>query len=152
MYYSYQDFSDDLKNILDEINTDGADYDYVVGIVRGGAIPAACISYHLGIPLKMVSWSTYHADQMKESALDIAEDIADGRKVLVVDDILDSGRTLQELMDDWGVERRSFDLAVMIWNVGQEILPDFYGRKIDRADNTDWITFWWEDVHGKQEV
>lgn len=148
MYYSYNDFSTDLKAVLNEINADGVDYDYVVGIVRGGAIPAACLSYHLGIPLKMVSWSTYHIDQMKESALDIAEDIADGKKVLVVDDILDSGRTLSELMEDWGVERRKFDLAVMIWNVGQDIMPDFYGRKIDREDNTDWITFWWEDIHG----
>lgn len=148
MYYSYSDFEHDLKSMLDEINSDGAAYDYVVGIVRGGSIPAACISYHLGIPLKMVSWSTYHKDQMKESALDIAEDIIDGKKVLVVDDILDSGRTLSELMEDWGVDRRKFDLAVMVWNIGQEILPDFYGRKIDRASNEEWITFWWEDING----
>lgn len=149
MYYSYTDYEQDLKAMLDEINSDGAAYDYVVGIVRGGAIPAACLSYHLGVPLKMVSWSTYHKDQMKESAFDIAEDIMDGKKILVVDDILDSGRTLTELMEDWGVDRRKFDLAVMIWNVGQEILPDFYGRKIDRASNEEWITFWWEDIYGK---
>lgn len=151
MYYSYLDFTIDLHRIIEEIHAEEVSYDYVVGIVRGGSIPAACISYHLGVPLKMVSWSTYHKDQMKESAFDIAEDMEDGKKILVVDDILDSGRTLAELMADWGVDRSKFDLAVLVWNTSQDALPDFYGRKIDRATNEEWITFWWENIYGQDE-
>lgn len=146
MFYSFENYSADIKKLLDEINTDGASYDYIVGVVRGGSIPATCLSYHLGIPMRNVSWSTYHKNQMKESALDIAEDIMDGKKVLVVDDILDSGRTITELIEDWGVRRDQFDLAVLIWNVGQDINPDFFARKIDRESNKDWITFWWENM------
>lgn len=146
MNYGFEMFREDIQKLLDEINQDGADYDYIVGVVRGGAVPAACLSYHLGIPMRCVSWSTYHIDQMKETALDISEDIDMGKKILVVDDILDSGRTLKELIEDWGVKRDQFDLAVLIWNVGQDINPDFYGRQINREDNSDWITFWWENI------
>lgn len=147
MKYRYTDFRKDINKLLDEINSDGAAYDYIVGIVRGGSIPATVLSYHLGLPLKSVSWSTYHQDQMKESAWDIAEDIEEGKKILVVDDILDSGRTLAELIQDWGVKREQFDLAVLIWNTSQQQKPDFYGREINRENNTEWITFWWEDIN-----
>jgi hypoxanthine phosphoribosyltransferase len=81
---------------------------------------------------------------MKESAQDIAEDIRDGKKVLVVDDILDSGKTIAELIEDWAVDRNTFDIAAMIWNTAQGVTPNYYGRTINRNDNTDWVTFWWE--------
>lgn len=144
MYYAYNDFRTDINKIVDEINYVGAKYDYVVGIVRGGAIPAVCLSHQLNIPMKCVSWSTYHQDQMKESAQDIAEDIRDGKKVLVVDDILDSGKTIAELIEDWAVDRNTFDIAAMIWNTAQGVTPNYHGRTINRDDNTDWVTFWWE--------
>jgi hypoxanthine phosphoribosyltransferase len=148
MKYGYDSFHYDINKLIDEINTQGAAYDYIVGIVRGGSIPAAVLSYNLGLPMKCVSWSTYHRDQMKETALDIAEDIMSGKKILVVDDILDSGRTIKELIEDWDVKREQFDLAVLIWNTKQDQKPDFYGRTIDRESNSDWITFWWEDING----
>ena len=148
MRYCFDNFKTDINKLIDDINGSDAAYDYVVGIVRGGSVPATLLSYHLGLPMRNVSWSTYHQDQMKESAMDIAEDILAGKKLLVVDDILDSGRTVKELIEDWGVERSQFDLAVLIWNEGQDITPDYYGRKINRSSDTDWITFWWEDING----
>lgn len=144
MKYTYNFFREDLDRILGEIVDSGVQYEYVVGVVRGGAIPAVCLSHQLNIPMKCVSWSTYHRDQMKESAMDIAEDIQNGKKVLVVDDILDSGRTISELLEDWDVERNQIDLAVLVWNISQDINPDFVGRTIDRETNKDWVTFWWE--------
>lgn len=148
MRYCFDKFKTDINKLVDDINSSDKSYDYIVGIVRGGSIPATCLSHHLGLPMKNVSWSTYHKDQMKETALDVAEDIMDGKKLLIVDDILDSGRTMKELIQDWGVDRSQFDLAVLIWNEGQDIVPDFHGRKIDRKDDSDWITFWWEDING----
>lgn len=144
MHYNYEEFREDIDKLVGEIVETEKRYDYVVGIVRGGAIPAICLSHHLKVPTKMVSWSTYHNDQMKESAWDIAEDIDNGKRVLVVDDILDSGRTIKELLEDWGVKRDQFDLAVLIWNISQDVNPDFYGRTINRESNKEWVTFWWE--------
>lgn len=144
MNYSESNFTDDIDRIERHIINSGKHYDYIVGIVRGGVIPAVCLSHRLELPMKCVSWSTFHADQMKESAWDIAEDIHEGKKVLVVDDILDSGRTIKELLEDWGAKREQIDIAVLIYNTDQKTIPDYYGRKIDKSVDPSWITFWWE--------
>lgn len=144
MFYSFDDYSHDLDSLTHQIAGSGKFYEYVVGIVRGGAIPAVCLSHRLGIPMRTVSWSTFHNDQMREYALDIAEDIASGKNILLVDDILDSGRTMKELMKDWDCERDNVGIAVLVYNTEQQIKPDFYGRTIDRNVDKDWITFWWE--------
>ena len=144
MYYSFEKYSYDINNLVHQITGSGKFYDYVVGIVRGGAIPAVCLSHRLGIPMRTVSWSTFHNDQMREYALDIAEDIASGKKILLVDDILDSGRTMKELLKDWECNRDNIGVAVLIYNTQQELRPDFYGRSINRDTEKDWISFWWE--------
>lgn len=144
MNYTYDKFVDDIDRIEKAVINSEKHYDYIVGIVRGGAIPAVCLSHKLGLPMKCVSWSTFHGDQMKESAWDIAEDIAEGKRLLIVDDILDSGRTFRELLADWGAKRDQIDIAVLIYNVDQDIVPDYCGRKIDKSVDPSWITFWWE--------
>ena len=94
--------------------------------------------------MRTVSWSTFHKEQMRESTLDIADDIEDGKKILLIDDIIDSGRTIKELLEDWGCDRSKIGIAVLIHNIRQETVPDFYGRQIDRDINKDWVHFCWE--------
>lgn len=144
MQYNYNMFANDLDRLEKAIINSEKHYDYIVGIVRGGAIPAVCLSHRLGMPMKCVSWSTFHGDQMKESAWDIAEDIADGKRILLVDDILDSGRTVKELLTDWDAKREDIDIAVLLHNVDQDIVPDYFGRQIDKSVDPSWVTFWWE--------
>jgi len=144
MFYSYNNFKQDVDSIVSQVINSGEFYDYIVGIVRGGAVPAVYLSHRLGIPMRTVSWSTFHGDQMRESAMDIADDISDGKKILLVDDILDSGRTMKELLQDWGCERSKIGIAALIYNTRQEITPNYYGRPIDRNENKDWVNFWWE--------
>ena len=84
------------------------------------------------------------------SALDIAEDINEGKNILLVDDILDSGRTMNELLTDWGQTRDKIGIAVLVYNIQQKIKPDYFGTVIDREVDKDWINFWWEkDVNEK---
>lgn len=144
MFYSFHDFKQDADSLVEQITTSGQFYDYIVGVVRGGAIPAVYLSHRLGIPMRSVAWSTFHKDQMIESALDIADDIDHGKKILIVDDILDSGRTMKELLEDWGHPRSNVGIAVLINNIRQDIVPDFRGRVIDRDVDKEWINFWWE--------
>lgn len=144
MHYSINEFTDDINRIAERVIMSGKHYDYIVGVVRGGAIPAVCLSHRLGLPMKCVSWSTFHSDQMKESAWDVAEDILEGKKILLIDDILDSGRTFRELFEDWGVTADQVDTAVLIYNTDQSMVPQYYGRKINKAVDPSWVTFWWE--------
>lgn len=144
MHYGYENFKQDVDSLVNQITNSGQFYDYIVGIVRGGTIPAVYLSHRLGIPMRTVSWSTFHKEQMRESTLDIADDIEDGKKILLIDDIIDSGRTIKELLEDWGCDRSKIGIAVLIHNIRQETVPDFYGRQIDRDINKDWVHFCWE--------
>lgn len=149
MYYSYEMFRDDCDRLVHEIKMKGKVYTYIVGIARGGSIPAVHLSHRLNLPMKNVSWSTFHKEQMRESAIDVADDIMDGKQILIVDDILDSGRTMKELIADWGCDRKDIDIAVLVYNVSQDITPNFYGRQINKQINDDWIDFWWETESSK---
>lgn len=144
MFYSYNDFTQDADSLVDQVLNSGKFYDYIVGVVRGGCIPAIYLSHRLEIPVRMVSWSTFHPEQMRESALDIAEDITTGKSILLIDDIIDSGRTTRELIEDWGCDRNQIGIGALIYNTDQDVKPNFFGRTINRQVDTAWITFWWE--------
>lgn len=144
MFYSNQDFLQDIDKLAHDIVVAGEEIDYIVGIARGGLLPAVLLSHRLDVPMRSVSWSTFHKDQMREHAYDIADDINEGKRVLLIDDILDSGRTIQELLEDWGCARDQIRLAVLLHNTDQSIVPDFHGRKFSRAALPQWIDFWWE--------
>lgn len=146
MYYSSNDFIDDVDKIANEVIVSGIEIDYIVGITRGGLLPAVLLSHRLDVPMRTVSWSTFHKEQMREHAYDVADDICEGKKILLVDDILDSGRTITELLDDWECGRDNIKIAVLLHNTNQSIVPDYWGRQFNRANTPDWIDFWWEKV------
>lgn len=152
MFYSFDNFTRDMNKIIHDIKVIGDTYNYIVGVARGGLIPAVYLSHHLNIPMRSVSWSTFHPDQMREHALDIADDIENGKRILLVDDILDSGQTMKELMTDWSITRDNLDIAVLIYNTDQSIIPDFYGTSISREENPYWVDFWWEKEDATSNV
>jgi hypoxanthine phosphoribosyltransferase len=142
--YTFLDLTEHVDYIMHQVIACGKPIDYIVGVVRGGAIPAVMLSHALNVPCKMVTWSNFHKDQGKEYAYDIAEDLEAGKRVLLVDDILDSGKTMSQLLDTWGNERARVDIAVLLYNEEQSIVPDYYGYKFKRSENKAWFDFWWE--------
>ena len=156
--YEYSDFCEGIDVIEKSIRDSGWMPDYIVGIVRGGCIPAMHLSGRLDAPVVMVQWSTRESFTVfpefsrKESNCWIPEDLHKGKNILLVDDIVDSGATIKELLEDW---RRStggmgplpvdnLRKAAMYYNTSQDVVVDFYHRTIDRTEDTNWIRFPWE--------
>ena len=123
-----------LKGLVSEIcrNIAASNWrpDYVVGITRGGLVPAVMISHYLGVPMKSLDVSlrdggdTVSNCGMAEDAfgsllpeLEVENDLAsilggasellemgvgqDWKNILIVDDINDSGATFNWIMEDW---------------------------------------------------
>ena len=68
--------------------------DYIVAPSRGGLLAGTIISHLLNVPLYPIIWSTRdHARSV--SYYDIQEDVAEGKTVVFVDDINDSGKTIE---------------------------------------------------------
>jgi len=119
-----------VSKICRDITISGWRPDYVVGLTRGGLIPAVMISHYLNVPMYSLSVSLRDNDTGPESNLWMAEDalgpnsrerfienpvdvsgileaaadlLENGtyKEILIVDDINDTGATFNWIMKDW---------------------------------------------------
>ncbi|WP_426623333.1 phosphoribosyltransferase [Leifsonia sp. McL0607] len=138
------EFGEASRHLAGEVVESGFEPDLVVAIARGGLLLAGAISYALGIKAcgaLNVEFSTGVDSRLPEPVvlppmLDSAA--LDAKKVLLVDDVSDSGRTLALVVDlvaASGAEVRT----VCLYSKPRAVLePDFVWRRTDR-----WITFPW---------
>ena len=118
----------------------------IVGIYTGGAWVAQKLAQTLGtnVPLGMLDISFYRDDfskiglhpEVKPS--DIPFDV-EGRDIILVDDVLYTGRTVRAAMNelfDYGRPRR-IDLAVLADRGGRElpVAARFVGAQVELRDN-----------------
>lgn len=149
MNYTYDDFEESVDHIYNNIMAVGNPFSRIVGVTRGGLFLAARLSYKLGIPMTAMSWSTRDTAE-RESVAWIPEDINSGQHILLIDDIIDSGQTIKEIIQDWEdsvpepLDMNNLSIACCILNTDQSIMPDFWHKTIDRSIDKDWVNFWWE--------
>lgn len=143
----------DLKMIIEDLKNSKWTPDYIVGIARGGLIPATYLSHALDTPLLTFRYSL--RDHAYQDRFDyIAKQLREGKKLLFVDDICDEGETMKQIWDvlraktdDSKFEWTYIKSAVLINNLGQETFkPDFVGTQINKAKEDVWIVFPWEDL------
>lgn len=95
---TYVDIQDACEGIAKQIYVYGIEFDSIIGVSRGGLVPANELSHRLDTPLTPVCYSSKrgHGDNR-----DHANKLPEFRNqtLLIVDDICDSGYTLAELAD-----------------------------------------------------
>lgn len=147
--YKKSNFDKDIETLVRKIKRSKVEFSYIVALSRGGLIPGVILSHKLGLRLVPISWSTRDHEN-KESNCWVPEDINNGKKVLVVDDIVDSGEALRTMFEDWNLsvckklDYNNIYVASLIYNKDQSIVPNFYGTKISRKKTPEWFEFWWE--------
>ncbi|MFD1951380.1 phosphoribosyltransferase [Sphingomonas arantia] len=146
---SQDDFLGAIATLTDMIAADDWRPDHLVGIGRGGLVPATFLSHATGIPLLSIDLSS-GVKAFGEALLDeLATMSAAGARLLFVDDINDSGATIASLRDRLaaaGGLTENVRFAVLIDNIGSRASVDYRHRRIDRATNKDWFVFPWEAV------
>lgn len=120
--------------------------DIIIAVARGGLLPAGALSYAMGVKLSDAVNVEFYTD-VHETLPDpvllapmLDTESISGRKVLVVDDVVDSGRTLAlvlELLSGHGAQCRS---AVVYEKPQSEVKPDYAWKATD-----EWIVFPWSD-------
>jgi uncharacterized protein len=149
VYVSWQDVQCMTQHMLQQMQQDGWQPDYVVGITRGGLVPANLISQYLGVPMETLKVSLRGAEPDCESNFWMPEDADRGQNILIVDDINDSGDTLNWIQKDWGDSVRWGDnvrVAVLYDNESSasQHTPDYSAQDINKAQDPQWIVFPWE--------
>lgn len=148
-------FDEYIDNIVNSIG----DWrpDYIVGITRGGLVPAVLVSHLTGI--KMYTLDVRLRDggdgeYDNESNCWMAEDAHAGKKILIVDDINDSGATLEWIKKDWNssvynmedtVWHNNVRFACVVNNVASSMKIDYSGVDIDKSKDNQWVVFPWEN-------
>ena len=156
-----------VSNICRDIMLTGYKPDYIVGLTRGGLVPATMISHYLDVPMHALKISL-RDHEFTESNCWMAEDAfgyeysdapaSDNSKknILIVDDINDSGNTFNYLMDDWkticlpnddrwnDIWNNNVRFGVLVDNCSSRcnVKMDYVGMDNDTPDQ--WIEFPWE--------
>ncbi len=123
-----------VQEILRQMHLDNFRPDYVVGITRGGLLPAKMISHYLKVPMHTLDISLRDNVQggpesnlwmpcdafgaVNPEDVPVVKNRWDATKrknILIVEDINDSGATLSWIKDDW--EASCFPDERNTWNV-----------------------------------
>lgn len=170
VYYKESTIRAWLHDIIRSMNADEWRPDYIVGLTRGGLVPATMLSHYLDVPMHTLKVSLRDAEDGPESNLWMAEDAfgyaihdpmcsGDGRmNILIVDDINDSGATLNWIRQDWqasclpdderwnNVWGNNVRVAVMINNEASDFKDvDYTGLNINKLEEPIWCVFPWEE-------
>src|SRR5688572_16383969 len=97
LYLPYDRFLEEIETLAKAIEADDWTPDFLVGIGRGGLVPAAYLSHRTGIQMLSVDHSSGEAGFADELLDKLAAKIRDGVRILIVDDINDSGGTIRYL-------------------------------------------------------
>ena len=141
---TWDGFGDACRDLARAIVADRFVPEVVVAIARGGLLPAGAIAYGLGVKncgaLNVEFYTgigtVLDAPAVLPPELDMS--YLDGRRVLLVDDVADSGRTLAlavELLRVRGADVRSVTIYTKPGSIAQ---PDYSYRETDL-----WIDFPW---------
>jgi hypoxanthine phosphoribosyltransferase len=171
-YYTYNDVHLWMHSIVAQMYKDKWRPDYIVGLTRGGLVPAVILSNMIDVPMHTLKVSLRdHEDT--ESNCWMAEDafgyggsfegkaIYDEYKqknILIVDDLNDSGATFNWIVNDWQascipnseiwdkVWGNNVRFAVGIDNLSSGFTKkvSYYAEELNKAEEDVWIVFPWE--------
>jgi len=120
---------------------------YLIGVGRGGLVPAVYLSHATGVPTLSCDLSAGQKDFADDVLVRLAARTRDGDRLLFVDDINDSGRTiglLRAALAAAGAADGSVRFATLIDNAVSAQRVDYRARTIDRTRTKDWFVFPWE--------
>ena len=110
---------------------------HIVGITRGGLIPAVMLSHLLDLPMETLGVSFRDKKATHHTKFKPIDDA----RYLIVDDINDSGTTFKVVTDIFKNRRLSHRTAALINKKSSHFNVDLYGEMFY---DDDWINFPWE--------
>lgn len=115
--------------------------DMVVGLKRGGLVPAVSLSHMFDCPMESLTWSTRDFAE-RDINHRVSDAVRDGLNVVFIDDINDSGVTLSEVMEQYG-QLDTVRYVTLISRKGSVFKCDFNATLVT---DDEWVVFPWEEL------
>ncbi len=130
---NWKTFRSEMRQLLARI-----DYhpDVIVGIARGGLVPARLLSTDLHVK-DLYCLTVQKAGEERRVVTDILVDLVD-KEVLLVEDMLETGKSLivaRSYLESKGAKVRTACLYIM---PNSEVKPDFYLGLTERVERFPW--------------
>jgi hypoxanthine phosphoribosyltransferase len=141
---TWSDYGVGIRDLATQIADDGYRPEIILGIARGGLIPAGSLGYALSIKNTYVINVEYYTgvDERLEVPvilppyLDVVD--LDGSDILVVDDVADTGHTLAKVHEFVAGRVGTARTAVLYEKSASVIKSDYVWKRTDL-----WINFPW---------
>jgi uncharacterized protein len=142
---SWDDYHHSIELLADQIFQSQWEFDRIVCLARGGMRVGDILSRIFNKPLAILAASSYSGErQQTRSKLAIASQITMtdnrmGKRVLLVDDLVDSGVTLQQTtiwLRDLYPEIEELKTAVIWYKACSQYIPEYY---VSHLLNNPWI-------------
>ncbi|MHA2503882.1 MAG: phosphoribosyltransferase, partial [Candidatus Kariarchaeaceae archaeon] len=141
---NWQETYDQTYKLFEKIHDDGFHPEVIVGIARGGWIPGRLLSDFFGLRFTAnVKVEAYHLIGEMDEEAKITQPInanIEGKSILVVDDIADSGSSMNVVLEDLksrGVGE--IKTATLFYKPRSIVKPDYFIE-----ETTKWVIFGWE--------
>ena len=148
VYVTWADVERMVGTLLQAV---GRDYDNLLVITRGGMVPACLISERTGIRNILCAAVVLYEDDERTLAepafVQFPEDRqVRGRRILVVDDVWDSGSTVVAVRERLRKAGAEVHVCVLHYKPGRSKFPGD-GPDFHAAETDGWIVYPWDPVH-----
>jgi len=138
-YYGYDEFRDDLEKLTQIIDWE---FDTIIPIARGGLSMGQLLGEYYDIR-EVYSINTIgYDDTNKLESVKVFNipDLKDAENILILDDIVDSGDTIEVVLAKFKelYPHKTFKVASIFYKPSASLQPD-YGVK----EAKEWIDFFW---------
>ena len=147
LYYSWKDYNKDMKAI------EWLKFDHVVSIYRGSLIMGTHVSNVFDVPLSIVGFQTRDGNDKSPYWIHNATETtnlgpySDGQRILVVDDIYDTGYTMDSVINFVKIARNKPSAYPSVF--GYCLFGKYNSKSIvySREHDGSWIVFPWETLN-----
>lgn len=145
-YLSWEEVQGLVDHLIKEYLTDT--YDAMLVITRGGMVPGCLISEKIDLRNILVAAVVYYTDIGRTLDKPIflqfpSDTLLNGKRILIVDDVWDSGRTIVAVRERLDVVNCTYKVAVLHYKPGRSRFgddrPDFYAETTE-----DWLVYPWD--------
>ena len=139
LYVANEEYNQLIEKLALKVYSSGWQFEQILCLARGGMRPGDILSRIFDKPLSIMSTSSYRAEGgTQQNELNIASYITtpEGNiagKVLLVDDLADTGNTLRQVVDKISAEYPQISelRSAVLWLKGvSSYIPDYYAEHL----------------------